>query len=579
MKRNGFSILEVLIALSMLTLGTLLIASLGQQIQNLANRAKQTGVAIDYKSMAIGIEGNVPAWLDKMRTRAKFYESCLPSKNGSIGKITCPQTAAKLSDLADNVILKEGVLSDSKLEGITTGFHFVAAPIVNAQGQDVAGDINDPVYLNLDGSPCALPNPRFHCPTQSIGLFGRTNKDVDGPAGYSRFIFMLMGNPNYLPPGGHAVAPVAPQFAKVDVPDPNVGEARCKKGELFLGMKTSGLPFCVARNSSCPSGVPVDVDANGKTVCSPIPVCAANEKVVLGENNKLTCSRNSPCTADQTHVGTYFGSGGEICLAANACAEGQVMVGGKDAASPSRCVDWPNNCDDQNRAVFDGAKFTCQSNSIAKSCVSVALPHGVVVGVKENGELDCRDIASITGTDGKAGPDGKYGSDGETPLDIPAADGADGKDVENGTSKFIANRCPTTPVFQFVVGVNEDGSLICEPMPVPPTVVPVVPKAIWFVSNVQISGRHLTGSCETTCQALGKIATGACRSAENSTLPLETFPLGEPGAWDGKTYRFKSARGPGVGQVYAQQWCYKPRQKHDYDFSDIIEACECKAKP
>jgi prepilin-type N-terminal cleavage/methylation domain-containing protein len=434
-KSRGFSLIEVLVSLGLLTIGLLIVGTLAQQLARLSNKAKTTGVSIDFKSAAFAIQRDPAQWLDKMRGKYAPYETCLSIKGDNLAVDGCPTAYApdKLTDMADDQVTAD-ILQDDKLKDLSKGLFLARAPIYDSRGNLLAGGslsdkssghVNSARYLNYDGSDCTKTSAE--CPLMSIGFFGRTNKDNTGAPGYARFIAMMTKNPNNKLQSN---IPMAAQFSYVDIPDSGSATSGfCDKDtQVWAGTKTDGTPWCVSKTKSCdPGSIAVGIDDKGP-ICVVPPACPADQKAVLGPNNTIVCAPYSNCDKGYVELGNQPGH--PICLSiANGCTDGQVQMGlidkGNGVYAPD-CQPIPL-CGKGETPVYEHNKFTCEPDQKVTASDQCMKKDEFVVHVdKLTGNVECKPFSGVTnGTDGEDGKDGTTTGSG--------ADGTDGTDGSDGS--------------------------------------------------------------------------------------------------------------------------------------------------
>ncbi len=419
--RKGFAIAEVLLAIGLVGMAALIVGGLGQQVLNLAKSSKQTAASIELRTKTNSISRNLDSWLGKMRSSLEsngLYAACIPDPSSATSLFKCPAVDAALLD------------SDPELKRIAGNqLHAVSAPVIDLLGERIAGTVDEPLYLDLDGTKCQQTNQR-NCPLKSTGYFLRSNPAVDSTPGSVRFIVKIEANRSSEQIKG--TAPQRTQYLTIDVGSEwqqVVGS--CPAGSIKIGYLASGSPNCVHPTKKCAAGtVALGLDNSANPICATPPAsCVSGGAVVDTASNTLVCSTSSPCSSNQIFLGYYSGTGTPMCSGTNiSCPDGQVQVGiqGSAGSLTALCKTLPS-CQDSQKLSYDGSQFVCQSAIVASNCGAGE----VVVGINTDGSAKCQPAERNLASTNLNCSDGQYvaglESDGTVKCErIPTSSGGPG---------------------------------------------------------------------------------------------------------------------------------------------------------
>ncbi|MEZ4815357.1 MAG: hypothetical protein R3A80_09170 [Bdellovibrionota bacterium] len=330
---------------------------------------------------------------------AGLYAACLPDNSAVSSIYNCPAVDDSLFD------------SNSELKRIAGDqLHVASAPIVDMLGDKLAGTLEDPVYLDLDGRNCSHPNPSQSCPLKSTGFFLRSNPASDSTPGSIRFVVKLEQNRNA--PATKGASPLRTQYLSIDVGSEwQQSEAFCPQGSIKLGYLGNGQPNCVNPTAKkCDAGtIYLGVDNSANPICkTPPTTCASGGVIIDTASNDLVCSSATPCSGQgEIFMGYYSGTGNAICSKLDvSCPDGQVQVGienGLTGAPTAVCKQLPS-CQDSQKLSYDGSQFVCQSASVASTCADGE----VVVGINTDGSAQCQAAQRGLASTNLSCPDGQY---------------------------------------------------------------------------------------------------------------------------------------------------------------------------
>ncbi len=421
--RKGFAIAEVLLAIGLVGMAALIVSGLGQQVLNLAKSSKQTAATIELRTKTNSISRNLDSWLGKMRSSLEtkgLYAACIPDPSSATSLFKCPAVDASILD------------SDAELKRIAGNqLHAVSAPVIDLLGERIAGTVEEPLYLDLDGRKCQQTN-LLNCPLKSTGFFLRSNPALDSTPGNVRFVVKIEANRSSEQIKG--AAPLRTQYLSIDVGSEwQQVVGFCPAGSIKIGYLASGSPNCVHPTKKCAVGtIALGLDKSSNPICATPPAsCVSGGAVVDTASNTLVCSSSSPCSSNQIFLGYYSGTGTPMCSGTNiSCPDGQVQVGiqGTSGSLTALCKTLPS-CQDSQKLSYDGSQFVCQSASVASNCEEGE----VVVGINTDGSAKCqpaeRGLSSLELTC----PDGSYVSGLDAsgkvsckPLPIVASGGYNG---------------------------------------------------------------------------------------------------------------------------------------------------------
>ncbi len=380
LNHKGFAIAEVLIAIGLVGMAALIVGGLGQQVLNLSKSSRQTAATLELRTRVNSISRNLDSWLGKMRSSLEtngLYAACIPDPSSATSLFKCPAVDAALLD------------SDSELKRIAGNqLHAVSAPVIDLLGERIAGTIDEPLYLDLDGRKCQQTN-QLNCPLKSTGYFLRSNPALDSTPGSVRFVVKIESNRTSAQIKG--TAPQRTQYLTIDVGSEWQQVAGfCPAGSIKIGYLASGSPNCVHPTKKCAAGtVALGLDNSANPICATPPAsCVSGGAIVDTASNTLVCSSSSPCSSNQIFLGYYSGTGTPMCSGTNiSCPDGQVQVGiqGTTGSLTALCKTLPS-CQDSQKLSYDGSQFVCQSASVASTCGEGE----VVVGINTDGSAKCQ---------------------------------------------------------------------------------------------------------------------------------------------------------------------------------------------
>lgn len=516
MRKSGFTLMEVLVALFFVSLGVALVAGLGQQVAQFARKSNQTGAILEIRSMASSITRSSESWLARMRSSGHtngVFAGCIPDPKVNVSTFTCPAVDA-------------GILAaDTHLSEISGGFfHVASSPIVDNTGVKIAGTTDDPVYLTVDGRPCENSNAP-NCAFKSTGYFMRSNSDDNEDPGNVKFVIKVEKNPLNV-----AGAPMKAQYMSIDIGQSwktfNIEDKPCPKGAVKMGYLSSGDPYCVKAAAPCPANdeIAVGVSAAGATVCAKFPACAtATDGVVLGADKKLSCSSSSsPCGAGKVFLGYFAGSGDPICTGLSMkCSSNQVQVGivQTGTAISAECSSVPPCNDPLKKLIFDGKAFACSDASvIGMNCG----PGELLTGITD-GQPNCsRAPASLSGGCSvgqfikKINPDGSFEC---------ADDMGGSSNTTTTTGGFAGLKCD--PGF-YLQGFNDDGSPDCMELPTGGDEISSITnnnvRSLGFSQPLPPNAEPASCLQNTTVNVIERSCTGFYYKCDYRTAPNTTTP-------------------------------------------------------
>lgn len=126
---KGFAIAEIVVALVMVSLVTLLVGALGTQVMNLSKSSKQTAAVLEMRTKTNAISrdlvSNNSTWLNKMRGDLEtqgIYAACIPDSKTAPTTFHCPGNDITL------------IANDFELAKLAEGLQISSAPIVDRMG-------------------------------------------------------------------------------------------------------------------------------------------------------------------------------------------------------------------------------------------------------------------------------------------------------------------------------------------------------------------------------------------------------------------------------------------------------------
>jgi len=447
-RKRGFAIAEVVVALFLLSMVLALVGGLGQQVMNFAKRSAQTSAILELRGMASTITREPSSWLNKMRSSAAssgLYAGCIPDMNAAVSTFVCP-AAMSTAELQ---------AYDAELAEIASGQYFaLSAPIIDYNGNVIAGTLDAPILLNNEGRVCTNAS-ESSCAFKSLGFFLRSNSTTDADPGNIKFVIKITKNYSA---ANASTAPMKNQYLSMEIGDTwkkvdiFAGDT-CPAGTIKLGYLVTGQPRCINITDPCQNNqFLIGINSSGDSICKSIPNCAPTEHISLnsGGTDLVCVSQQTPCGASNIFLGYFAGSGEPICHGLNiSCSAGELQVGvnvDPTGNVTAQCTNAPpTSCPDANqRVAFNGIEFSCQSSGVQKSCPAGKVMSGIdsagevmcveerstasvvgdcpdtadgkaqyLKGIKANGELNCQPLPSA-GQNGNNGNDGNNGSNGVT---------------------------------------------------------------------------------------------------------------------------------------------------------------------
>jgi len=393
--KQGFTLIEIMVTLGIVSMALFLVGALTKQVLNLAKSGKQTAALLELRNATSAISRNPESWIGKMKGSSGIYSSCLDK---DLLSFNCPAP--------NNALLN----SDAELQRLVGTMHVVDSNIVNAMGEKIAGTVNEPHYMNTDGRPCV---DQAQCALKSTGYFIRQNSAVSSEPGYVKFVVKVEKNPNLT--GELAVGlPMKPQYMSVDIGESwkttSVSQ-NCPTGTIKVGYLSGGSPQCINPTASCPSGqIQLGIDENAQPMCqTPPSTCSSGQVAILNPSTgSLMCSASSECTQG-VFAGYYAGTGQVMCLSSSGCASG-VQIG-QQPNGQALCANIPTCNATMPHLAFSGTSFSCQANPT--SIVASTCADGTYVkGIGPDGGVVCAPVRDLAGADGRDGQDGNNGSNG-----------------------------------------------------------------------------------------------------------------------------------------------------------------------
>jgi hypothetical protein len=188
MKKNssirGMSIVSVMVGVGIAGAAAYILSDLMISSAKM-NRSSRMSSSINEIRNQFSMVGKDPAfWLTKLRqspTTKDIFAPCLVNTPNPTFK--CPAVDEKLLE------------KDPELKKIAGAFHPASTPLIDINGQKIAGTSKEPHYMDAETRPCdSTPNL---CPLQSTGYFFRESTiETDAP-GIVSFVIIIEKNPNF----------------------------------------------------------------------------------------------------------------------------------------------------------------------------------------------------------------------------------------------------------------------------------------------------------------------------------------------------------------------------------------------
>ncbi len=435
-KRNGFALVEIIVLLGAIGVTTAIVATLFQQVAKFSKKASVTGAIVDVRNKVNVITKNPDPWLNKLRGQSGVFSSCIPHAKATAGAVfNCPQAM-------DRNILAQRDPQVAELAG--TQLHVLSHEMKDSLGENLAGTVDSPVYLDVSGRPCTEANAATRCPIKSVGYFLRSNSSTSASPGDVKFVVKLEPNMQAMSEGGKTL--FKPEILTIDLGQSWMDQSKPitndspLSGALLIGYKLDGTPYYNKPGVKCAAGeFLTGLSEAGTAICKTLPTTCANKYALDEKSSGISCVPESACNSSEVHVGYYAGTGRAICQAIGVeCADNEMLTGGRS------CKRLPT-CSGTEVISFNGNDFTCTRDIAAQKC-----PAGqIMVGMNSDKTVRCeaenRNLASNNLTCGSGLV--LYGIE------------KDGTVKCRPEINYKGKRCPGTN--QIMVGFDANGEIVC----------------------------------------------------------------------------------------------------------------------
>jgi len=442
---TGFAMTEIIMALFAVGIAAFLIAGLMRQLSLLGNKSNQTGVVFEFRNKVNAISKNPEEWLNRMRATHGEYAACIPDAASVSSTFKCPDIYPNIKD------------DDSVLEKAAgPSLHVASGPMIDLLGEELAGSVENPLYLDLNGRPCAAESPATNCPLISTGYFLRSNNAANQNPGNVRFIVKLQRNLAALTKNP-SLGAMKPEFLSIEL---GTGWSQSSKktpaGTIRVGYLADGTPRFLDPTldplKSCSSGqIYVGSGADGSVICKSLPTCPSGQNAAIGVNGEVECSsKTNPCTANQVFLGFYSGSGQPMCTGLTSSCSAPAVQMGLTPEGNAICKDVPSTCTPEQKVSYNGLNFSCVDDVLGKSCEDGE----IMTGVDSAGQPVCKEDKTILTSAKLDCEPGFYVSGIESDGSVKCAE-------------LVANNLPLRSCDDgyYLAGFDSEGTMLCRPLP------------------------------------------------------------------------------------------------------------------
>lgn len=390
-KNFGFSLAEIIIGLFIVSLITVLIGALGQQVAQFSNKTKQIGTVLELRTRLAAVSKDSASFIEKMQSvsaggTSLKYQTCLQNAENTLSSFSCPPVKP---DLLNPLSSSYDAELDKHANGI---FKVTDTEIVDSNGEKIAGTIDNPFYLSADGFECSATPKNKKCPLMSTGYFFRSNQDTNSDPGSVKFVVKVQSNPEATL-ANSGTTPIKAQYVSIDLGKQwSDSIPPCPGASIQVGVRRDNSPMCLMPINCGANSILVGVKQDASPNCKSLPSCPSNKRIVLNDAGNLECVGNSPCDVGQAHLGYYSGTSDPICSSPASCSADQVLVG-------TRCQTI-ESCVGSERLTFENNTFSCSEVATIRG-EQCTKPGEFLVGFDSNGNAKCE--AGIAGKDGKDG--------------------------------------------------------------------------------------------------------------------------------------------------------------------------------
>lgn len=255
----------------------------------------------NYQMYITLAKGNPSQWLDKQTNLNSTVSSCLVSwpidpntgtfANPDPRTFSCPQLLDQSSSYFK--ILKEE----------NRPLYVSSVDIYNTSGNKIAGTVQAPLKLDLEGLPC---NNGDDCPMKAVGLMKRSVPETNVNPGDVSFHIVVekVQTSNFLTNFAHKPIVLNQFVGKTwnkngDIREDYKPSGVCDEGNVVYGVDSSGNVLCRGiQAGTCPTGYFVKgYNGDGLIQCEPFSTvqCPSDHYAAgIKENRELVCNKFAP---------------------------------------------------------------------------------------------------------------------------------------------------------------------------------------------------------------------------------------------------------------------------------------------
>jgi hypothetical protein len=433
---KGQSLVQVLVATAMLSIVTMGVVTVSQEMNKTNSRAQDSAVLASLRNRLSPVARDIPQWMGRMRSASGLISGCLPDGSSAAykgGNFSCPSGINPAS-------------LDPQIKALANTLTVSSTPLVDLMGEALAGTEANPLYLDSNGRSCSGGATAGPCRFVSVGYLIRTNSGTSGNPGAVRFAIRVSKNTNN--PATNNIA-LKPLYDTIEVgTEWSESPEQCPTGTFKVGYLSNGKadcrdPFAAACSSD---KVFMGYDSDKKPICLSVPTCPKGQSAGYDISSASFQCSGTACAAGLVFQGYSAGTGDPICTATSlqSCPTGSIQVGVKQEVISGKSVIEPicksvQTCTASQSLVMDSSgNFVCQNNSSTGDCPAGQYAYGVnanrtpkcqsfsamgacgpgtyLAGINGNGSLNCQALPA-TAAPASTGCNG-FNTDPNSPCGI-----------------------------------------------------------------------------------------------------------------------------------------------------------------
>lgn len=181
---RGMSIVSVMVGVGIAGIAAYILGDLMLSTSKINRTSRMNNSIAEIRNQFSTVAKDPAFWLNKLRqapSTKDIFTSCLVSTANPTYK--CPPVDAKIFEL------------DPELKKIAGAFHPATIPLIDINGQKIAGSTKEPYYMDAETRACeSAPD---QCPLQSTGYFFRESTTETDSPGIVSFVIKIEKNPNF----------------------------------------------------------------------------------------------------------------------------------------------------------------------------------------------------------------------------------------------------------------------------------------------------------------------------------------------------------------------------------------------